>query len=238
MHLVNCTQLMPRCVSVQTTVYRKDPTSGEMIASDIFRCGEQGCNKTFKTRGALSTHQGHHKRVRNPKRSRVEAAAQATVNEGNSNRRHTVAVAAITSVDKAPAPPSPFMTHPAAVVMATHASQGVGTFDKSTATGIIAPYAVGVGHFGSPAQAPQHLGLHLTPTAPAPALPYSTNGEASAWGPADGSQHQFETGSSSVGNCDEVEACFPTSPLVAPPPHVSVPLTGPDGTSQSRWDRI
>jgi hypothetical protein len=250
--LVSRIQLMPCCVSVQTTVYRKDPTSGVMIASDIFRCGEEGCNKTFKTRGGLSTHQGHHKRVRNPKRSRVEVAAQQTdVSEANSNSSHPLAMTATTDVDKAPVPPPPFAQHPAAVVMATQAVPAAGTIAKPTAIGIVGNPVASYNQTGSPAQSSQTIRLHLTPTAPAAAYSHSVSGDVytNIWGSANASQHHYgagqwarvkaETGNCNVSNCDEVAACFPTSPLVAPPPHISVPLTGPDdGTSQPRWDRI
>lgn len=209
-----------------------------MVASAVFRCGLEGCNKTFKTRGALATHQGHHKRKRsreeldtNPPDATGSKSCKADVLGAN----YTAVEAAAAGADGAAAPKSPLMQHPAGLVD-THAIQALATIQHQGEAGFhgnsVASYAAGIGQLGQTTPVSPLLGPPLTPTSTvcAPGVVLG------AWTSETGGQHQYGVGQwagdnegAPPSNCDEVEVCLPCSPLVAPPPHVSVPSTESDG---------
>ena len=149
-------------------------------------------------------------------------------------RRVSGTVTAVTTACSAAQSPVVPRTVAQAAAMGAH---GISASRESPREPFEQMYAVGVGQFGSPTPSAHLLGPQLTPTA------YAASADLVAWASANGGGgggHQFGSGqwvgadTVGGGNCDEVEVCFRTdSPLVAPPPHVSVPLAASEGAVYS-----
>lgn len=206
-----------------------------MIASDVFRCDEEGCNKTFKTRGALSTHQGHHKRKRVQRHCPTAKGSGDRTSGGNKSHRPNIPCSSqqLVVVEVEAAPQARVTQRPENAISVEVQQASVPMpwpYAARNQNESVASHALPVGQFGSPIQTASAtpsrnpLGALPTPTT------YMYSGDLAAW--ANCSQHFVGAGhtgqgissTNNAGTSEEVEICLPSSPLAAPPPHVSIPV--------------